>query len=152
MKNSYIYSIAGILVVIAIGAFVYSAQPAAPASPQTPDIEQPVKTETSGTLEAHMGTPAAVLGVTITPTKIVEDSRCPSDVQCIQAGTVRVETHLSDGSGTGTMSTSTQLFVLSQPVTTEAETITLIDVLPVKTSKVSLTPSQYRFVFRVEKR
>ncbi len=87
------------------------------------------------------------LDVKITPLSIVEDSRCPSNVQCIQAGTVKVKALLVSGMGT-----STEIFELGKPITTESETITLIEVTPVKISTSSIILSQYQFTFRVSKR
>ena len=75
---------------------------------------------------------------------IEEDSRCPSDVQCIQAGTVRVKAEVVSGMGT-----STSIFKLGQVFTTEAEVITLKGVTPEKNSKVAITDKDYRFVFNV---
>lgn len=68
---------------------------------------------------ARMGQEVSALGVHVTPLKILEDSRCPIDVTCIQAGTVRLQAKLVSGLGT-----ATQEFKLGQVVTTEAEEIT----------------------------
>lgn len=99
------------------------------------------------TLTAQLNETVSGLGVSITPTKVVEDSRCPIDVECIQAGTVRVETSLSAGMGT-----APQTFTLNKPVTTEAETVTLTAVSPARRAGVSIGPGDYRFIFTVEKR
>jgi hypothetical protein len=112
----------------------------------------PVGTTTTSTandifLETTIGRAATGLGVTITPTSVVEDSRCPVDVQCIQAGTVRVQATLKSGLGM-----TNQLFVLNTPVTTEAETITLFTVTPVKEAGKTIAPTDYRFIFKVTKR
>lgn len=87
------------------------------------------------------------LDVKVVPLELVEDSRCPTDVQCIQAGTVRVRALLTSGLGT-----AAQVFTLNAPVTTENEIITLVDVMPVKVSTQSISASEYRFTFKVEKR
>ena len=39
---------------------------------------------------AGFGTRVRADGIAITPLSMLEDSRCPADVQCIQAGTVRI--------------------------------------------------------------
>ncbi len=83
----------------------------------------------------------------ISPILVLEDSRCPTDVQCIQAGTVRVRTQLQTGQGS-----AEQIFALNKPITTEAEIITLIEVTPTKNSKVTISPSDYVFTFKVVKR
>jgi hypothetical protein len=98
-------------------------------------------------IEAGLNQRATAGGVTITPRSVVEDSRCPEDVQCIQAGTVRVRAMLKSGLGLGV-----QEFTLNIPVTTEAETVTLVEVLPKKISTNGIQPSEYMFVFMVAKR
>lgn len=42
------------------------------------------------TFAAGFGTRVRADGIAITPLSMLEDSRCPADVQCIQAGTVRI--------------------------------------------------------------
>lgn len=106
--------------------------------------------DTSGqmrsTVETGLNTSVSTLGVTITPLEIVEDSRCPIDVQCIWAGTVKVRALLESGLGT-----ATQLFELNMPITTEAEIVTLISVAPEKMAS-DTDASAYRFTFEVAKR
>lgn len=83
--------------------------------------------------------------VKITPIGSIEDSRCPANVQCIQAGTVRVSVKLESSS-------EAQLVTMSigVPVTFSDKKVTLISVLPntVNTQK-TYTPSEYRFTFSV---
>jgi hypothetical protein len=115
----------------------------------------PVSTSTQGTsgtekeamLTARIGQASSVLGIKITPLSIIEDSRCPTDVQCIQAGTVRISATLVSGMGT-----AIQTFALNVPITTEAEMITLIAVTPEKRSAHEIASGEYRFTFRVSKR
>lgn len=87
----------------------------------------------------------AVAGnVSITPLEVVEDSRCPKDVQCIQAGTVRLSVRTASGLGESEM-------VLTQGIamTTEAEIITLTDAVPEKMSTAPVSDAAYRFTFEV---
>ena len=83
----------------------------------------------------------------LTPFNILEDSRCPIDVQCIQAGTVRIRVKIDSGT-----STSNVDITLNKPVTTETEQITLIAVRPEKESKKQIGDKDYSFVFRVVKK
>ncbi|MBU2330043.1 hypothetical protein KKG57_01095, partial [Patescibacteria group bacterium] len=85
--------------------------------------------------------------VTVQPLEVIEDSRCPTDVQCIQAGTVLVQVKLTDGLGE-----STAEFTLGTTITTEVFSVTLTDVSPAKVSTDSLTDADYRFTFSIEKR
>lgn len=98
-------------------------------------------------VRAGIGQSAQALGVVITPILVLEDSRCPVDVQCIQAGTVRLRAQLQSGLGS-----AEQVFTLGQPITTEAETVTLILVSPAKNSTITIGPSEYVFEFEIRKR
>jgi hypothetical protein len=99
-------------------------------------------------IEAMIDQEASTLGVKIVPLEVLEDSRCPIDVECIQAGTVRVRTLLTSGLGT-----AQQIFELGQAITTEAEMVTLIGVSPQPNStEPAIEPDDYRFTFEVEKR
>jgi len=89
----------------------------------------------------------SALGVKVTPLAIIEDSRCPIDAQCIQAGTVRVRAQLQSGLGA-----ADQIFKLNQAITTEAEIVTLIQVTPQPASTVTITPGEYEFVFQIQYR
>lgn len=82
--------------------------------------------------------------ISLRPLSIEEDSRCPSDVQCIQAGTVRVKAEIVSGMGT-----STSILKLGQEFTTKSEAITLKSVTPDKNSKVEIKSTDYIFVFNV---
>ncbi len=112
-----------------------------PVSTTTPGKAQ------EGTMVLTLNQGGTILGVKVTPLEVVEDSRCPVDVTCIQAGTVRVRANLQSGLGT-----SKQTFTLNTPITTEAEIITLVDVTPGKISTKTISPSDYRFTFKVTKR
>ncbi|MDO8561716.1 MAG: hypothetical protein Q7S05_02715 [bacterium] len=100
-----------------------------------------------GSLLARIGQEVSGLGVGITPLAVLEDSRCPIDVQCIQAGTVRLRARLISGLGT-----ATQEFTIGRPITTEGETVTLVDVLPQPRAGVEIKESEYVFRFNVAKR
>ncbi len=98
-------------------------------------------------LHAKIDQGASGLDVKIVPTEVLEDSRCPLDVNCIQAGTVKIKAILESGLGK-----ANQVFQLSNPITTEAEEITLVKVLPEKYSSKKIDSSDYEFTFKVRKR
>ncbi len=98
-------------------------------------------------LETRIGKEASGLNVRITPLEVIEDSRCPVDVMCIQAGTVRVRARLVSGLGE-----AMQEFKLNQPVTTEVERITLTGVFPQPTAGTEIRDGEYVFEFEVAKR
>lgn len=132
-----------VIVLVAVGGFLLWDQSRTPKEQPLPSIH--ISDGTIVTLA--LGQTGTVNDVTITPREVVEDSRCPKDVQCIQAGRVRVRATLSSGLGTGE-----QIFLVGEPITTEAEAVTLLSVAPDKISTVTTTPEDYRFTFKVEKR
>ncbi|MHB1330849.1 MAG: hypothetical protein ACYCY6_02685, partial [Minisyncoccota bacterium] len=85
--------------------------------------------------------------VELTPTALIEDSRCAEGVQCVWAGTVRVKVEIKSGLGI-----ANETFELNKPITTEAEEITLVSVTPAPKQGESLTPEDYHFNFNVKKR
>lgn len=113
---------------------------------ELPDPNAPAQFEPE-IVEMRLGETVVVLGVSITPKDVIEDSRCPLDVQCVQAGTVRVVTEAVSGLGT-----STQPMTLNQPLTTEAEEIILVDVMPTPRAGIPVADEDYRFRFEVTKR
>lgn len=99
------------------------------------------------TYTASLNGKITALGVTVVPLEVLEDSRCPADVVCIQAGTVRVKTKLTSASGT-----ADQIFILNKPVTTETEEIALTQVDPYPYSTKTITKTDYVFHFKIVKR
>lgn len=69
-------------------------------------------------------------------TELVEDSRCPADVACIQAGTVRVA---------ATVDGAPVVLTLDQTVPVRANTVTLVEVYPAAKAGVRRYPDEYRF-------
>ena len=98
-------------------------------------------------LDARIGQEGKSLEVSITPLVVVQDSRCPVGVQCIWAGTVKLTARLGSGLGT-----ATQEFTLGEPITTEAEMVTLKEVFPAPQAGVTIPEGDYLFRFEVAKR
>ena len=67
------------------------------------------------TIETRINQGGSALDVEVVPLAVLEDSRCPIDVVCIQAGTVRVQARIR-----GELGQSTATLELNQPTTTEA--------------------------------
>lgn len=110
---------------------------------------QEVEVATENTLTLSLNETGSLYGVRITPLTVIEDSRCPQDVACIQAGQVRIQADLIDGMGT-----STTEFTLGakEPVSSEVALFWLTAVVPQKISTTQTEDAQYRFTFTVEKR
>jgi hypothetical protein len=84
-------------------------------------------------------------GTTITVWAVTEDSRCPSDVQCIQAGRVRVALHFATSSGDSIVEVE-----IGKTVTTETLSITLDEVTPYPVSTRKISDGEYTFVLSVK--
>lgn len=138
MKN-YTILIGAVAVLIVGAVWAMSARVAkAPEGATTT-----ATTTASGTATIATGKSATVNGIIITVLGLAEDSRCPVDVQCIQAGTVRVRVSMD-------VRNTEFVFTLGQPQIVENWTITLAAVVPAqKSSKVTVQPSDYRFTFSV---
>lgn len=76
--------------------------------------------------------------------EVLEDSRCPKDVQCIQAGTVRLSIRTT-ANGT----TETNEIRLGESIRRGVETITFASVWPDSVSTEEIAPATYRFTFEV---
>jgi hypothetical protein len=94
----------------------------------------------------QLGATLNINGVNATATSVVEDSRCPIDVQCIQAGTVRVNVKLSY-KGVSV----TRTFTLGVPQSAFGYTALLKEVRPTKLSTETIRSTDYRFLFVVTK-
>jgi hypothetical protein len=95
-----------------------------------------------GDVVLTMGQLAKFENISILPIAIAEDSRCPVDVQCIQAGTVHIEI-VSD------IGTSTGVVKLGQAFPVQSERVTLTAVAPEKSAKKEITMGDYRLTFNV---
>lgn len=128
--------------------------------PATPIPEKPTATSTTGggnsngteteakdaTITAKVNAPASAIGVSIAPLEIIEDSRCPSDVVCIQAGTVRVRVKITDPNGERVL-----IAVLNTPIPSAYATITLTEVEPEARAEIPIRTNEYRLKFEIKK-
>lgn len=101
----------------------------------------------SSTAGQKIGESKTFDGVEVTPIALIEDSRCALGVECVWAGTVRVNVEIKSGLGT-----ANQTMELNKPITTEAEEVTLVSVTPEPKHGESLDPEDYYFNFKVNKR
>lgn len=79
---------------------------------------------------------------TITPVAVLEDSRCPASVQCIQAGTVRIQVRVKEG-----VQQDLAVIGLNQPVAVGRRWLHLLAVCPHRGTPEPLSASSYRFTF-----
>lgn len=84
-------------------------------------------------------------GLSIRPINVLEDSRCPVDVQCIQAGTVRISLKTSVNE-----QSSVKELKLGESVTVNGDRITFVSATPERNKQSSPAFNTYRLTFRVE--
>lgn len=121
-----------------------TSTPPVTVRPPTPPTQTPFLPYGDVTLK--LGQLAVFKDVTVRAVEVVEDSRCPKDVQCIQAGTVRIKVDIAAALGT-----APSIITLGKVFTTEGEEVTLTSVTPEKNSKVTLGNSDYLFTLKVVK-
>lgn len=83
---------------------------------------------------------ARLSSLAVTPTRLIEDSRCPTGVVCIQAGTVRVEAQVSDGLGPRTF-----ILPLGVPVELDGGWAKLVRVCPYPVHGSPIRTNDYLF-------
>jgi len=79
-------------------------------------------------------------GLQVTPISLVEDSRCPTGVQCIQAGTVRIEARIVDRGGG-----RTAIIGLGVPARLEGGWVSLVGACPYPVHGTRIAPRDYLF-------
>ncbi len=87
--------------------------------------------------------------ISIRPLSVEEDSRCPVDVNCIQAGTVllKIEVISNSGNSNNTIHTAK----LGEEFVANGAKITLTNVSPETNSKKKISAGDYNFKFDVKK-
>lgn len=97
---------------------------------------------------AALGQVAEVGGLRLRPTELVEDSRCPAQVQCVWAGRVRIITAIERPSGGETVNAG---LTLGEPVAIDGGQLTLVAVQPDKGFPGSIEMARYRFTFAFQR-
>lgn len=92
-----------------------------------------------------VGQKEKVSDLTITLNAFVQDSRCPIDVTCIQAGAVNVNLTLADASHTITKNFSSD----EAPYHFGRYSISIVDIAPARESKKEILANQYKITFHV---
>ena len=132
-----------VLGIVAVAGRALIAPPSAIQPIPSPSAA-PVVTVATTTLTVSLGQKVGDSAVSITPMSVLEDSRCPLGVQCIQAGTVRVQAEVT-AEGT----TTEQMFVLNQAMMIGSRTIALTDVTPARNKGAAPVAADYIFTFEV---
>ncbi len=170
MKTSTIWTIVIIVVIVIAGVFFFTQGNNSPVTDQSNvtagttngntssgatnsgntsggnnGTNVPVSTNTVNDYTLHIGDTMTVAGVTAKVVSVAQDSRCPQGVNCIQAGTVKVNVALKGGTYN-----TTQAFELNKPINFVGYTVTLIAVNPPKVQAQVISPTDYVFTFEVK--
>ena len=97
--------------------------------------------ENDGIARARIDESVRVDGPTVTPLKVVEDSRCPVGMQCAWAGTVRITVRVGQQA-------DPVILQLGQAAPVADGQLTLVEVYPAKRADTVTYPEEYRFGFR----
>ena len=116
---------------------------APPVQPPAPARAEAIASATA-LVGARLGQTAPVGALRITPISIQEDSRCPADAACIQAGTLRLATWLQAGT-----ETEHRVLALDQPFRFAGRYIELVAGCPYPLASQPVPPAERRFVFAV---
>ncbi len=106
------------------------------------NIKKLIGNETS--LSVKLGDIYEVSGIKISIAELVEDSRCPTYVECFQAGTVRLKVNGNYG-----LIKKSITYSLNEPVNFMGYTGTLVSVMPERIQNKSISLSDYVFKFEV---
>lgn len=93
-------------------------------------------------VDVGIGETKTEYGLSITPLEVLEDSRCPANVQCIQAGIVRLRVTIKQGDDE-----SRQEFELGRPFLFLGGTVVLTSVTPAPIAGEEIAEADYRFIF-----
>lgn len=163
-KKEFIFpgAILGLVLVIAIGLLLTQGRETTPPYTSTSTASSSLASTTTATSTATQA-PAPTHyypygrvtlginqaagfknGISIRPLKVVTDSRCPTNVECIQAGTVTI-TLKTSAEGLSTMHTLS----VGDFISVAGTSITFTSVAPAKTTS-GVSAGAYRFTFTVE--
>ena len=85
-------------------------------------------------------------GLTVEFIRVVDDSRCPSDVTCVWAGEVKVQV----ATRTGTAEPVQHEIKAGESATVGAFRVAVVNVQPVPVSTRQIPPEEYRVTLKVE--
>lgn len=129
--------IIGAIVVLVAGMVGYALNHPMTVHAPAPVAEVLVPTATT-TLALHER--GSVDSIELRIDRVLEDSRCPADVVCVQQGLVRVEATVFSPNGTSTL-----MLALGEVGTTEVHQISLVSVTPEPSTLSPIVEDDYTF-------
>lgn len=103
------------------------------------------KVHDDGTSRARLGQTVQVSGVNVTPLEVLEDSRCPANVQCVWAGRLRLKARVE-----AIGASSEHELTVGEAQDIGSGTLTITDVRPARVDGRTIWPEDYRFGFSYE--
>lgn len=123
-----------------LAPFALAACATAPMMPPPP----PPVTSGSASATVGLGDRATLNGMTVTPLKLIEDSRCPINARCVWAGRLILRTMFSVGGAN-----ETRDFTLGIPQPVPGGTLILAAAEPGKLAGAEGNPPANRFTFEL---
>jgi hypothetical protein len=80
--------------------------------------------------------------VSVRPIQVVEDSRCPTDGQCVQPGRLRLRTEIISPNGA-----RERVLTLGESTQIAGGTLTFMDARPLRIAQEPIRPEAYAFRF-----
>lgn len=106
-----------------------------------------VDTFTTGDMTLGIGQQGCVSMLSITLNSLIQDSRCPVDVQCIQTGAVNTNVTFIYGTQTNTHNISSD----EVPYRFGPYAISITTIMPDRHSKKHILPDEYHVTFHIKK-
>lgn len=145
-KKGFIVILICCIIIVISYSYYKNQHTAVPSVPSVTNPTPSMKKEDSTSTILSVGETKEILGAIVTLESIIQDSRCPLDVQCIQKGTVDVKITLRFP-----LETKATELSLDKPIRFGDYTITITDVTPTKNSKKETKPSDYKVTLLVVK-
>lgn len=100
------------------------------------------KVNNDGTKRARIGQTVKIADFALTPLDVIEDSRCPANVQCVWAGRVRLKARIDFG-----RDATEPEFTLGEAQPAGAGMLELVEAEPHPEQGRTIYPEDYRFGF-----
>jgi hypothetical protein len=134
-----------IIMLVGLSTFVILKNPGRNEAPANSTEQVTTTTDNDSTaVTTSLNQPLIYNNVMVTATKVLEDSRCPSDVQCIQAGTVRLSLNIET-----TLGTSTVEMRPGETVKLDGFSLSFDSVSPYPVSTSKISPADYKFILGI---
>jgi hypothetical protein len=146
MRSSRPISFCFLLIGILLFGCSATAAPSDPATPAGPTLAKP-DAEGRVTLAVAGGAEVAT-GIALTFERVVADSRCPVDVNCVWAGEIRVALKLASPQ-TGAPPLELELSTREPIATARGIEVELLGALPAPNSKRAIAAADYLITLRV---